>query len=96
MTGWLSPNFMTVWLNIQLYFRSTDPGSTKLASGTTEELSKIWMSLNEFVKLVMPALLKGDNNVPIGMAVTVYEKYETGKSEFATQIGLGHKSKKKE
>ncbi|KJA28905.1 hypothetical protein HYPSUDRAFT_33348 [Hypholoma sublateritium FD-334 SS-4] len=64
------------------------------AYGTTEKLSKTWMSLEEFVKLTMPPLINGDVDIPIGMSVGVFQKYEAGKTEFATQLSVGHKAGK--
>ncbi|KAF9038313.1 NAD(P)-binding protein [Hymenopellis radicata] len=64
------------------------------AAGTTEKLSKTWMSLDEFIKLVMPPLVNGDDAVPIGMAATVFQKFEAGKSEMAITLALNHASGK--
>ncbi|KAJ7275318.1 hypothetical protein B0H12DRAFT_1266294 [Mycena haematopus] len=44
--------------------------------GTTERLSKFWMPLDEYTKLTMDGLRKGDIHVAAGAAAMVLEKFE--------------------
>ncbi|KAJ7293299.1 hypothetical protein C8J57DRAFT_1268663 [Mycena rebaudengoi] len=43
--------------------------------GTSEQLSKIWMPLDEYTKKTMDGLRKGDTHVPVGMAETVFKRF---------------------
>ncbi|KAF7419467.1 hypothetical protein PC9H_002057 [Pleurotus ostreatus] len=62
--------------------------------GTTEALSKTWMTLEEFTKLTLDGLLKGDDDVPVGMSAAVFQKFEAGKSQMAIHLMKNHKAGK--
>ncbi|KAF4564823.1 hypothetical protein EYR40_010994 [Pleurotus pulmonarius] len=62
--------------------------------GTTEALSKSWMPLEEFTKLTIEGLLKGDDDVPVGMSAGVFQKFEAGKSQMAVHLMKNHKAGK--
>ncbi|KAK0212063.1 hypothetical protein DFS33DRAFT_99 [Desarmillaria ectypa] len=64
------------------------------AYGTTEMLSKFWMPLNEFIGQLMPQLVNGTAEVPIGMSETIFEKFEAGKMNIALNIATNHKEGK--
>jgi short-subunit dehydrogenase involved in D-alanine esterification of teichoic acids len=44
--------------------------------GTTERLSKFWMPLDEYTKLTMDGLRKGDHHVAAGSAAKILERFE--------------------
>ncbi|KAJ7357082.1 hypothetical protein DFH08DRAFT_473503 [Mycena albidolilacea] len=46
--------------------------------GTTERLSKFWMPLDEYTKLTVDGLRKGDIHIAAGRAAEVLEKFEKG------------------
>ncbi|KAK0430538.1 hypothetical protein EV421DRAFT_1893528 [Armillaria borealis] len=64
------------------------------AYGMTEKLSKFWMSLDDFIGQLMPQLINGTAEVPIGMAETIFKKFETGKMDIASNIATSHKEGK--
>ncbi|KAK0447035.1 uncharacterized protein EV420DRAFT_1276377 [Desarmillaria tabescens] len=64
------------------------------AYGTTEKLSKFWMPLDDFIGQLMPQLLNGTAEVPIGMAETIFKKFEAGKMDIALNIATNHKEGK--
>ncbi|KAF8989750.1 NAD(P)-binding protein [Cyathus striatus] len=49
--------------------------------GTTERLSKHWMSLEEFVRQVMPPLLSEEENIPVGNSKNWWERFGEGEKE---------------
>ena len=49
--------------------------------GKTEQLSKHWMPLDQFISTVLDGLRKGAHNIPVGDAKTDYEKFEKGKED---------------
>ncbi|KAF8989761.1 hypothetical protein BDQ17DRAFT_1372860 [Cyathus striatus] len=49
--------------------------------GTTERLSKHWMFLDEFIRQVMPPLLSGEENIPIGNSKGWWERFGEGAKE---------------
>ncbi|KAF7416470.1 hypothetical protein PC9H_002736 [Pleurotus ostreatus] len=51
------------------------------AEGTTERLSKIWMPLDEYIRVTMDGLKKGDVHISAGASLAGLEKFETGKDE---------------
>ncbi|KAG2754542.1 NAD(P)-binding protein [Suillus brevipes Sb2] len=54
--------------------------------GTTQRLSKFWLSLEEYTKVTMEGLVRGDPYVPAGMVVEQHKKFEEGKLEAATKM----------
>ncbi|KAK0468834.1 hypothetical protein IW261DRAFT_1011676 [Armillaria novae-zelandiae] len=64
------------------------------AYGMTERLSKYWMSLDDFIGQLMPQLINGTAEVPIGMAETIFTKFEAGKMDIASNIATKHKEGK--
>ncbi|KAF9458120.1 hypothetical protein BDZ94DRAFT_146934 [Collybia nuda] len=53
------------------------------AEGTTEALSKFWMSLDEYIPLTMNGLRKGDREISAGGSLAALQKFEPGKIEMA-------------
>ncbi|KAI1793897.1 NAD(P)-binding protein [Ganoderma leucocontextum] len=53
--------------------------------GTAPALSKLWMPLDQFTKLTMEGLIRGDPDIAVGFAATHFEKYEKGKREQVEQ-----------
>ncbi|KAK0196333.1 hypothetical protein F5146DRAFT_323277 [Armillaria mellea] len=64
------------------------------AYGMTEKLSKYWMSLDDFIGELMPQLINGIPEVPIGMAETIFKKFEAGKMDIASNIATNRKEGK--
>ncbi|KAG1755084.1 uncharacterized protein EDB91DRAFT_1097192 [Suillus paluster] len=54
--------------------------------GTTQRLSNFWLSLEEYTKVTMEGLVRGDPCVPAGGVIEEYKKFEEGKLEAATQM----------
>ncbi|RPD81980.1 NAD(P)-binding protein [Lentinus tigrinus ALCF2SS1-7] len=54
--------------------------------GTTPALSIFWMPLDQFTKLTIEGLVRGDPEVVVGMAAAVLQRYEKGKREAVEQI----------
>lgn len=52
------------------------------------------MSLDDFIGQVMPQLINGTAEVPIGMVETVFKKFEAGKMDIASNIATSHKGRK--
>ncbi len=52
------------------------------------------MPLDEFTKLTIEGLLKGDDDVPVGMSGGVFQKFEAGKSQMAVHLMKNHKAGK--
>jgi len=67
-------------------FVAVSDRTTVLDQGTTPELSKVWMPLDEFTPLAMGGLKRGDMQIPIGMAKLQYNKFEDGKVEMINKI----------
>lgn len=44
------------------------------------------MPLNEFTRITMDGLRKGDRVIAAGAAKTMYEKFESGKEEIASSM----------
>ncbi|KAG7440994.1 NAD(P)-binding protein [Guyanagaster necrorhizus] len=61
------------------------------AYGTTENLSKFWMPLDDFIGQLMPHLVDGTTEISIGMAETIFKKFEAGKMDIASKIAIKHK-----
>ncbi|KAG2062685.1 hypothetical protein BDR04DRAFT_866570, partial [Suillus decipiens] len=57
--------------------------------GTTQRLSKFWLSLEEYTKVTMEGLVRGDPYVPAGIAVNQHKQFEEGKLEAAAKL-YGH------
>ncbi|KAI5995640.1 NAD(P)-binding protein [Pisolithus albus] len=72
---------LSISLNVQLKEKNVRVVEILPPQGTTETLSKYWMSLTEFTKLTMAQLSTDAAQIPIGMAAHAYEKYEAGKLE---------------
>ncbi|KAM5533096.1 hypothetical protein V8D89_013239 [Ganoderma adspersum] len=53
--------------------------------GLTPALSKIWMPLDQFTKLTMESLIRGDPEIAVGFAATYFDKFEKGKREQVEQ-----------
>lgn len=51
--------------------------------GTTEKLSKFWMPLDEYTKVTMEGLRRGDPHVACGMADQLFKRFDMRKGEFA-------------
>jgi short-subunit dehydrogenase involved in D-alanine esterification of teichoic acids len=49
--------------------------------GTTQALTKFWMPLDEYTKVTMEGLRRGDVEIPAGMALEDLKRYEAGKLE---------------
>lgn len=56
------------------------------AQGTTQELSKIWMPLSEFIPSVMEGLRAGNDYIPVGFGAQLFERFEKGKDEISKQL----------
>ncbi|KAG1867855.1 hypothetical protein DFJ58DRAFT_768128 [Suillus subalutaceus] len=54
--------------------------------GTTQRLSNFWLSLEEYTKVTMEGLVRGDPYVPAGMVVNQHKQFEEGKLEAATKM----------
>ncbi|KAG1773129.1 hypothetical protein EDD22DRAFT_767489 [Suillus occidentalis] len=54
--------------------------------GTTQRLSNFWLSLEEYTKVTMEGLVRGDPYVPAGMVVEQHKKFEEGKLEAAMKM----------
>ncbi|KZP32372.1 NAD(P)-binding protein [Athelia psychrophila] len=54
--------------------------------GTTEKLSKIWMSLAEFTREAMEGLARGDMQIPVGRSKESFERFEKGKMEIVNML----------
>jgi hypothetical protein len=57
-----------------------------LVEGTSQRLSNFWLSLEEYTKVTMEGLVRGDRYVPAGMVVEQHKKFEEGKLEAATKM----------
>ena len=54
-------------------------------------LSKIWMPLEEYTKITMEGLMRGDDAVLAGMGVTLFERFnECGKQELVNNFTKAH------
>ncbi|KAF8078420.1 hypothetical protein FPV67DRAFT_1465214 [Lyophyllum atratum] len=51
------------------------------AYGTTEKLSKFWMPLDEYTKIILEGLKNGDPYITAGTASDVFTNFEAGKLE---------------
>ncbi|PCH33813.1 NAD(P)-binding protein [Wolfiporia cocos MD-104 SS10] len=49
--------------------------------GTTPTLAKFWMPLDEFTKLAMEGLQRGDLQIPVGVSAEQWNSFEKGKPE---------------
>ena len=63
------PSVLHVWLMIVI------------DQGARERLSRTWMPLDKFTSAAMEGLCRGDAQIPVGYAVSSYDKYENGKLE---------------
>ncbi|PFH54657.1 hypothetical protein AMATHDRAFT_72427 [Amanita thiersii Skay4041] len=54
--------------------------------GTTEKLSKFWMSLDEYTRATMEGLRKGDDVVSCGGSLDAYKRFEKDKEEIAVEM----------
>jgi hypothetical protein len=57
-----------------------------LVEGTTQRLSNFWLSLEEYTKVTMEGLVRGDPYVPAGLVVDQHKQFEEGKLEAATKM----------
>ncbi|TFK40973.1 hypothetical protein BDQ12DRAFT_678674 [Crucibulum laeve] len=62
------------------------------AYGTTEKLSKIWMPLDEFIKLTINGLCRGDAHISAGNALVYFGQFEKEKDKLALDYQLRHDS----
>ena len=54
--------------------------------GTTERLADFWLPLDKFTEECMEKLLHGDVQIPVGDAVTKWERFERGKMELMERV----------
>ena len=54
--------------------------------GTTQRLSKFWIPLEEYTKVTVEGLVRGDPYVPAGRVVDDHKKFEEGKLELAEKM----------
>ncbi|KAG2368232.1 hypothetical protein BDR07DRAFT_1325385 [Suillus spraguei] len=54
--------------------------------GTTQRLSNFWLPLEEYTKVTMEGLVRGDPYVLAGMAINQHKQFEEGKLEAATKL----------
>ena len=57
-----------------------------LAYGTTEKLSKFWIPLDEFTKVTMEGLRKGEQVISMSVVKGMYEKFEREKEGMVLQM----------
>jgi nitrate/TMAO reductase-like tetraheme cytochrome c subunit len=57
-----------------------------LVEGTTQRLSNFWIPLEEYTKVTMDGLVRGDPYVPAGRVVDEHKKFEEGKLELAEKM----------
>lgn len=57
-----------------------------LAYGTTEKLSKFWMPLEEYTKVVLEALKRGETYITAGSTPDNFKRFDTGKLELAENL----------
>ncbi|KAG1885695.1 hypothetical protein F4604DRAFT_1918380 [Suillus subluteus] len=62
------------------------PRSCTGFQGTTQRLTRFWLTLEEYTKETMEGLVRGDPYVPAGTAVERYKKFEEGKLEAAARL----------
>ncbi|KIJ24671.1 hypothetical protein M422DRAFT_194419, partial [Sphaerobolus stellatus SS14] len=59
--------------------------------GSTPVLSKFWLPLDEFTKLTMEGLLRGDAHTFGGNSEEIFNKFEKGKTELIQKTMAGMK-----
>jgi hypothetical protein len=57
-----------------------------LVEGTTQRLSNFWIPLEEYTKVTMDGLVRGDPYVLAGRVVDEHKKFEEGKLELAEKM----------
>jgi hypothetical protein len=55
----------------------------RLAYGTSEALSKVWMPLDEYTRLTMEGLRKGDRQISSAGSLAALQRFDAGKLEMA-------------
>ena len=58
--------------------------------GMTPMLSKFWMPLDQFTGLAMEGLIRGDDDIAVGDAMDVLDKFDKGKAEVAARMHTGN------
>ncbi|KAF9056364.1 hypothetical protein BJ165DRAFT_505577 [Panaeolus papilionaceus] len=56
------------------------------AYGTTDKLSKFWMPLDEYIKVTVEGLRKGDKFIAAGLSQVSFEKFDLPKLPVAVQM----------
>ena len=57
-----------------------------LVEGSTRHLTNVWMPLEEYTRLTMDGLIRGDPYVPVGRVADRHKKFEEGKLELAEKM----------